>query len=106
METKPKFIVRFGAAFFILSACGAGLVEAAATNGVSSGLVATATDGQHRVVFVTPTANFNLKPHQSIHPQLKPEFKAEWNGFLTIVRSGQYRIDGDAHVYLDGNEVK
>ena len=56
------------------------------------GIVATATDGERTIRFVAPTPNFTLEPGQSIHPQLKPEFRAEWTGFLKIPRSGNYRL--------------
>jgi hypothetical protein len=70
------------------------------------GLVATATDGERKVVFVAPTPNFNLTASQSVHPQLKPRFKAGWNGFLTVVRGGKYTINCGAHVFVDGKEIQ
>ncbi|HWD20381.1 MAG TPA: c-type cytochrome [Verrucomicrobiae bacterium] len=64
------------------------------------GIVCTATDGERTVTFVAPTANFTLEPSQSIHPQLKPDFKAEWSGFLKIARAGKYRL-----ILTDGKDV-
>jgi mono/diheme cytochrome c family protein len=69
------------------------------------GLLAKATDGQREIVFVTPTPNFTLTPYQSIHPQLRAQFKVEWTGFLHVVRAGKYTLRGDAQVWVNGQEV-
>jgi mono/diheme cytochrome c family protein len=70
------------------------------------GLVGRASDGARTVTFLTPTANFTLAAEQSVHPQLRPAFKAEWNGVLTILRAGRYTIFASAKVFLDGREVQ
>ncbi|MDB6121136.1 MAG: Cytochrome c [Pedosphaera sp.] len=70
------------------------------------GLIATASDDTRHIAFLTPTANFTLTREQSIHPQLKPNFKAEWNGFLTIERTSKYTITGDARVFIDDKEIR
>jgi mono/diheme cytochrome c family protein len=80
----------------------AGLAAALAQGGVqptSPGFVCKATDGERTVTFVMPTGDFTLQPDQSIHPQLKPSFKAEWDGFLTIDRPGMYAL-----VLFDGKK--
>ena len=73
---------------------------------LAPGLVATATDGERKAVFLTPTPNFTLTPQQSIHPQLKPEFKVEWTGVLNILRAGQYTFSADTKLWLDGKEAQ
>ncbi len=70
------------------------------------GLVATATDGQRQVTYVVPTANFTLTSPQSVHPQLKPQFKAEWNGLISLLRGGKYTFSGDAKIFVDGQEAQ
>ncbi len=69
------------------------------------GLLAKATDGERTVVFVTPTPNFTLTPYQSIHPQLRAQFRAEWTGFLNVVRAGKYTISGEGQVWVNAQEV-
>ena len=85
----------------------AALASAAAEpgNSLSPGLIASATDGQRRVVFIAPTPHFTLKENQSIHPQVKPQFKAEWNGSLSILRAGSYTFTGDARVIIAGQDA-
>jgi mono/diheme cytochrome c family protein len=39
-----------------------------------------------------PTGDFTLQAGQSIHPQLKPSFKAEWDGYLAIDHAGVYSL--------------
>src|ERR1043166_4577726 len=70
------------------------------------GLVARATDGERTAVFITPTANFTLAADESIHPQLKPAFQVEWNGFLSVLRAGEYTFQANARVLIDGQEVQ
>lgn len=88
-------------ATFLLSA--AALAQADAP-----GLVAEATDGERRVLFVTPTANLTLHPRQSLHPQLSPAFSCVWTGVLKVVRRGRYRLSAEpaAAVLLDGREAR
>ncbi len=80
------------------------------SQGAMPGLVATYTDGEHRVVLVVPTPNFTLTAEQSIHPQLLPKFRARWKGVLKVLRSGTYEITaadtGGATVYVDGEPVQ
>jgi mono/diheme cytochrome c family protein len=71
----------------------------------STGLLAIATDGERTVTFVTPTPNFALAEKQSIHPQLKPEFRVEWNGFLKIPRAGEYTISGTPEIFVNATEA-
>jgi mono/diheme cytochrome c family protein len=81
----------------------ASLAAALAQSGVqptSPGFVCKATDGERTVTFVMPTGDFTLQPDQSIDPQLKPSFKAEWDGFLTIDRPGVYAL-----ILTDGKKV-
>lgn len=72
---------------------------------LSPGLVVQATDGRRSVVYVASTPNFSLTPRQSIHPQLQPEFKAVWTGFLKVVRAGHYTIHGGAKIFVNGQAV-
>ncbi|HEX4121911.1 MAG TPA: cytochrome c [Verrucomicrobiae bacterium] len=62
------------------------------TGPVMPGLLCTATDGKRSVTFVLSTADFTLQPDQSIHPQLGPQFKADFDGSLTIDRPGVYEL--------------
>jgi len=71
----------------------------------SAGLLAIATDGERTVTLVTRTPNFALAEKQSIHPQLRPEFRAEWNGFLKIPRAGEYTISGTPEIFVNGTEA-
>ena len=84
----------------LLAAVAVGRVGAA-----SAGLLAIATDGERTVTFVTPTPNFALAEKQSIHPQLRPEFRVEWNGFLKIPRAGEYTINGTPEIFVNGTEA-
>lgn len=71
------------------------LAAALAQSGVqptSPAFVCKATDGERTAIFVMPTRDFTLQPDQSIDPQLKPSFKAEWDGFLPIDRPGVYAL--------------
>jgi len=65
-----------------------------------------ATDGERTVVFITPAANFTLAPGESIHPQLKPAFQAEWTGRLSVLRAGKYTFHTAARVLIDGQDVQ
>jgi len=72
-----------------------GAVAAAAQNGpqaIAPGFICKATDGERTVTFIMPTGDFTLQAGQSIHPQLKPSFKAELDGYLTIDRAGVYSL--------------
>lgn len=69
------------------------------------GLILEARDGERRVVEVAPAPHFSLRAEQSIHPRLRPGFRAEWNGFLKIVRGGRYTLSGDAKVSIGGREA-
>ncbi|MBI2928595.1 MAG: c-type cytochrome [Verrucomicrobia bacterium] len=72
---------------------------------LAPGLLARATDGERTVVFVTPTPNFTLTPYQSIHPQLRAQFTAEWTGLLNVVRAGRYTINGEGRIWVNVQEV-
>ncbi|MDA2928992.1 c-type cytochrome [Acidobacteria bacterium AH-259-O06] len=70
------------------------------------GLAATYSDANHRVKLSTPTPNFYLEPHESLHPSLSRVFEAEWTGLISILQTGNYTIEaGDAHVYIDGKKI-
>jgi cytochrome c2 len=85
-------------------------VASALSQELKPGLIATATDGEREVLFVTPTANFTLTERQSIHPQLKPEFRAELNGLLNLVRPGKYTFSAHpshgSRIFLNGVEIQ
>jgi len=70
------------------------------------GLLVVARDDSRSVTFLAPTPNFTLTPQQSIHPQLKPAFIAEWTGYIKIPRAGRYTFFADAHVFINGREVE
>src|ERR1043165_7244531 len=92
---------------FILATWVLALGAAHAQNpGKLPGLLARATDGERKVVFTAPTANFTLGASESIHPQLKPAFRVEWSGSLTILRAGKYSFHANAKVLVDGAEVQ
>jgi len=80
-----------GTAFLLEVSLAAALAQSA-VEPTSPGFVCKATDGERTVTFVMPTGDFTLQPDQSIDPQLKPSFKAEWDGFLTIDRPGEYSL--------------
>ena len=72
------------------------------------GLLATYTDGTHRVVTVAAVPNFALREGQSIHPQILPSFTAEWSGLLDITKRAKYALStegADAKITLDGKDV-
>ena len=66
------------------------------------GLVARATDGELTVYFVVPAANFSVEARESIHPQLKPSFKAQFSGYLHVDKPGAYTIYGPTNLLIDG----
>ncbi|HEY6167427.1 MAG TPA: c-type cytochrome [Verrucomicrobiae bacterium] len=92
---------------FILATWALALGAAHAQNpGKLPDLLARATDGERKVVFTAPTANFTLGSSESVHPQLKPAFEVEWSGSLTILRGGKYTFHANAKVLVDGAEVQ
>ncbi|MBM3890920.1 MAG: c-type cytochrome, partial [Verrucomicrobia bacterium] len=103
MSRQLRFIALFGALWLIF---GPAAWAAGRTEPLQAGLIATATDGQRQMVFVTPTPNFTLGENQSIHPQLAPAFKVTWVGSLNVPVGGQYTIRADAQVFLDGQEAQ
>jgi mono/diheme cytochrome c family protein len=85
----------------------AGISLGAATEPQSvSGLLCSAADDSRGITFLLPSPHFVLNPQQSIHPQLQPEFTAEWTGFLRVLRPGRHTIFADAQVWLNGEEVQ
>lgn len=70
------------------------------------GLVAEASEGSRSVTFVALTPNFTLGEAQSVHPQLGPDFKVEFSGFLSVLRGGKYTLAGNAKIFIDGREVQ
>src|SRR5438309_6505692 len=84
---------------------------AAAPSAGEPGLVATLTDGKHKVVTVAAAPNFALKPSESIDPHLDPAFTAQWAGVLKVVKREPYHfsLDGaadvDARLTIDGKTV-
>src|SRR2546423_2192024 len=71
------------------------------------GLTATYTQNGYRIVTLVPTPNFALKDNESIHPQLSPDFAAQWTGILKIDKRAKYTLTTDgspgAEVRIDGN---
>ena len=70
--------------------------------GSEAGLVATYRDGTTTVARIVPTPHFYLKAGDSIHPQVAPQFDADWQGMLKIERAGRYRLHANADVQLLG----
>jgi hypothetical protein len=71
------------------------------------GLVATFTDANHRVSFVTASPNFYLNAGESPHPVLSPQFEAEWSGYLSILQAAAYSFEsGSAEISIDGRQVR
>ncbi len=68
------------------------------------GLVATYSDGKHRVRLITASPNFYLRAGESAHPALAAAFDAEWTGLLLIVQAGEYSFEG-AEVYISGRKI-
>lgn len=66
------------------------------------GLMARASDGELTVYFIAATANIAVEGKESIHPQLKPAFKAQFTGYLHIDKAGPYTIYGPTNLMLDG----
>jgi hypothetical protein len=66
------------------------------------GLLVKATDGELTVYFVAPSPDFAVQAKESIHPQLKPAFRAEWSGYLQIENAGEYVIYGPTNLSIDG----
>ncbi|MHB8520770.1 MAG: hypothetical protein ACYDH9_08420 [Limisphaerales bacterium] len=96
------FVGVLSAAFVLALTCPTG---AADTPDLRPGLLVRATDGQRAAVFIAPTPDFTLTESQSIHPQLRPQFKAEWDGVLKVLRGGEYTLSADARVVVNGKEV-
>ena len=57
------------------------------------GLIFTSTEGKTSLARLAPSVGITLKPGESAHPQLKPESKYTWNGYIQIVSAGTYQFD-------------
>ena len=96
----PIPLLTSGAALFIaLSASCASAEE-------FPGLLVRASDDSRTVWFDSPTVSFSLQREQSIHPQLRPAFNAEWSGRIKILEAGRYTFRADARVLLNGTEAQ
>jgi len=89
----------------LLLTAGASL-HAQQTTESKPGLIAVARDTSRTVTFLAPTPNFALTPQQSVHPQLSPDFKAEWRGVLKVLRAGNYTLSADAAVFIAARDVQ
>ncbi|MBI3693948.1 MAG: c-type cytochrome, partial [Acidobacteria bacterium] len=70
------------------------------------GLVASYSDGKHRVRLVTASPNFHLRAEESVHPALAAAFDVEWTGLLSVVQAGEYTFDGGAaEIYINGRKT-
>jgi mono/diheme cytochrome c family protein len=78
---------------------------ASVSQAATPGLVATYSSGNHTVTTVTSAPAFDLKPNESIHPTLPPEFSARWDGLIKIIRAGEYRFIGDAKILINRQDV-
>ena len=88
------------------SAAGASALRENQGDSPLPGLVATIHDDRHSVKLIAPTPNFYLGAGESLHASLSRSFNAEWEGFLSILRSGRYLFDGGgAEIYIGGNLV-
>ena len=73
---------------------------------MSSGLVATYSDGKSQVRTVVPAARFYLEGDESPHPSVAAAFEAGWTGALLILEAGEYRFDpGPAEMRVNGEPV-
>jgi hypothetical protein len=68
------------------------------------GLIVKATDGELTVHFVAVHPNVKLDGNESIHPQLKPAFRAELNGYVLLENAGDYKFPEAPSVRIDGKE--
>ena len=74
-------------------------------NAFQPGLIATFRDASLTISQVAPTPNFTLNAEQSLHPQLLPEFKATWTGFLKVIERANYTIRGSARILVNGKDA-
>ncbi len=70
------------------------------------GLVATYSDGARELSVVEATPHFSLKANESVHPAIKPAFRAIYVGRLDVKDPGKYKlVPGAATVTLDGKAL-
>lgn len=70
------------------------------------GLVATLEDGERKVVTWASAPHFTLEAHESLHPNIKPAFTANWQGELVIEEAGHYQFfAAPATLRIDGQAV-
>lgn len=68
------------------------------------GLIGKATDGELTVFFVAPSPNVVLQGADSIHPQLKPTFRGEFSGILSLTNAKEISFPESPSVLIDGEE--
>jgi hypothetical protein len=68
------------------------------------GLLVEATDGQLTAQFVVAKPNVRLEAEESIHPQLKPSFRAEFSGYLVLPEAGEFRFPEGHSIFVDGKD--
>src|SRR5436190_18674930 len=68
------------------------------------GLVVKATDGELTVHFIAPHPTVSLHTNESIHPQLRPAFRAEFTGYVVIENSIEATFPSQPSVAIDGKE--
>src|SRR5687768_680546 len=74
-------------------------------NSPAAGILGRATDGERTVEFIAPTPNVHLRGQQSIHPQLKPQFRVEWEGRILLERAGKYSFFSSGRLFVDDRPV-
>jgi mono/diheme cytochrome c family protein len=71
-----------------------------------AGLLARYDDGKHKIEAVAPQVAFSLGANESIDPQIGPNFKAEYEGSIKVLRRGAYTFSAPgATLTIDGKPV-
>src|SRR4051812_37607213 len=68
------------------------------------GLLVKATDGELTVHFIALRPTVKLDGNESIHPQLKPTFRAEISGYVLLERASEYTFASSPSVQINGKE--
>lgn len=99
---KPPWLVKLLAVFAMSYSI---VFSDASDLNVAPGLLARASDSRIEITFAARTPNFTLRDNESVHPQLEPNFRVQWNGFLKVPRTGFYSIHADANIAISGKDV-
>ena len=80
------------------------LVTPLAAQELAPGLIGAYSDAERSVELVVASPNFYLDEGQSLHLSLAPQFRAQWNGSLSVLRGGRYSFRG-ADVVVNDHAV-